>query len=95
MHGYVARGTILFPRNGAEDLIEELLRLRAWKTDDCADAFGYLQDVLVFPQKNDPERVFIVPERLKKTPIQLEEEEWERYKKECVIGESPQDTDLW
>ena len=96
MHGYVARGTILFPRVGAEDLIEELLRLRAWKTDDTADAFGYLQDVLVFPQKNDPERVFIVPERLKKTPLQLEEEEWERYKEECFIGENPHDeTELW
>lgn len=96
MHGYVARGTILFPRNGAEDLIEELLRLGSWKTDDTADAFGYLQDVLAFPEKNDPERVFIVPERLKKTPLQIEEEEWEQYKKDCLIGESPYDeADLW
>ncbi|KKK75597.1 hypothetical protein LCGC14_2872130, partial [marine sediment metagenome] len=96
MHGYVERGTILFPRTGAEDLIEELLRLGSWKTDDTADAFGYLQDVLVFPQKTDPERVFIVPEELKKTPLQIEKEEWEQYKEECLVGESPlEDADLW
>jgi hypothetical protein len=96
MHGYVVKGRILFPRNGAEDLIEELLRLGSWKVDDTADAFGYLQDVLVFPQKTDPERVFIVPEELRKTPIQIEREEWEQYKEDCVIGESPyDDTTLW
>ena len=96
MHGYVKDGVILFPRNGAEDLIEELLRLGSWKTDDTADAFGYLQDVLVFPQKDDPERVFIVPERLKKTPLQVEEEEWEQIKEDCLVGENPYDeTTLW
>lgn len=97
MHGYVERGTILFPRRGAEDLIEELLRLRAWKTDDTADAFGYLQDVLVFPQKTDPERVFIVPERLKKSGEQIEREEWERYKKDCYADGAfpPNVDDIW
>jgi hypothetical protein len=97
MHGYVEDGTILFPRQGeAADLIEELLRLGSWSVDDTADAFGYLQDVLTFPVHTDPEKVLIVPERLKKTAAEREEEDWEQYKKDAYIGENPQvDEDLW
>lgn len=95
MCGYVQDGTVLFPRHGADDLIEELLRFGSWTTDDTADAFGYLQDVLVFPEKSDPEKVFIVPERLKKSPTQIEREQWEQYKLDSYIGENPFDEDLW
>jgi hypothetical protein len=93
MHGYVKRGVILFPRHGAEDLIEELLRLGSWRVDDTADAFGYLQDVLVFPEKDDPEKVFLVPERLRKTPLQIEKEEWEQYAEDCFVGENPYESE--
>jgi len=97
MCGYVQDGTILFPREGAEHLIEELLRFGSWTTDDTADAFGYLQDVLVFPQKTDPVKTFVVPERLKKSPMQIEQEEWEQFKRDCYAdGGSPPDVDdIW
>ncbi len=96
MHGYVKDKIILFPRNGAEDLIEELLRLGSWKTDDTADAFGYLQDVLVFPTKTDPEKFLLMPEGAKKTPAEREEDDWEQYKEDIYMG-NPQidDSDLW
>ena len=95
MHGYVERGAVRFPRNGAEDLIEELLRLGSWKTDDTADAFGYLQDVLVFPDKTDPERESLLLERIKKSPEEQEAEDWERYKEDCLLGASSPEVDLW
>jgi hypothetical protein len=95
MHGYVKDGIVLFPRNGAEDLIEELLRLGSWKIDDTCDAFGYLQDVLVFPIKTDPEKVILSSEQIKKSPEEIETEDWEQYRKDCFIGENPLETDLW
>jgi len=95
MHGYVQKGTILFPRNGAEDLVEELLRLGAWKTDDTADAFGYLQDVLVFPDKTDPERVSLSEGRKKKSNAEMETEDWERYKDDAFIGNARESDGLW
>jgi len=96
MHGYVEDGTILFPRNGAEDLIEELLRLGSWKTDDTADAFGYLQDVLVFPDKLDPGRVTLSLEKKEKTLKEKEEQCWEQYKKDVYMGNNPWDEEnLW
>lgn len=96
MHGYVEDGTILFPRNGAEDLIEELLRLGSWKTDDTADAFGYLQDVLVFPDKLDPGRVILSLKKKEKTLKEKEEQCWEQYKKDVYMGNNPWDEkDYW
>jgi hypothetical protein len=86
MCGYVQDGTILFPTDGADHLMEELLRLGSWKTDDTADAFGYLQDVLVFPNKKDPERTYIVPERLRKSPAERESDDWEQYKNDAYLG---------
>ena len=88
MCGYVQDGVILFPKDGAEDLIEELLRFGSWTTDDTADAFGYLQDVLVFPEKDDPVKTFVVPEALKKSPMQIEKECWEQYKSDCYADGS-------
>ena len=95
MHGYVEDGTILFPRYGAEDLIEELLRLGSWKTDDTADAFGYLQDVLVFPEKTDPERVTLSDSRKKKSNAEIETEDWEKYKDDAFFGNARESDDLW
>jgi len=96
MHGYVKDKIVLFPRNGAEDLIEELLRLGSWRVDDTCDAFGYLQDVLVFPTKTDPERISLFSERAKKTPAEREEEDWGQYKRDVYLGDNLGDeTDLW
>ncbi|MHA2313962.1 MAG: hypothetical protein ACXACF_01530 [Candidatus Hermodarchaeia archaeon] len=97
MHGYVEDATVLFPRQGAEDLIEELLRLGSWGTDDTADAFGYLQDLLSFPEKTDPERILIVPERMKKTNEEREADDWEQYKDDAFLGmQNPyDDEDVW
>ena len=94
MHGYVQGGKILFPEEGAENLIEELLRLGSWKTDDTADAFGYLQDVLVFPSKSDPEKISIVPERMKKTDAEREADDWEQYLKDSYLGSNPSWEDI-
>ncbi len=93
MHGYVQSGKVLFPRDGAENLIEELVRLGKWKRDDVADAFGYLYDVLEFPGKTDPPKTLVVPEELKMTDEEKEEEEWERYKNEAYLGEPRYDWD--
>jgi len=98
MHGYVQDGTVLFPRHGAEILIEELLRFGSTKYDDVADAFSYLQDVLVFPSKTDPVKTSIFPERMLKTAKEREEEDWENYRKNVYLGSSPsfEDAeDLW
>lgn len=94
MHGYVQTGEILFPRNGADHLIEELLRLGSWKTDDTADAFGYLQDVLVYPQKSDPEKVVLFSKREKMTPTEREEDDWEQYRKDVYLGSTPAMEDI-
>ena len=95
MHGYVEDGTVLFPHQGAEDLIDELLRLGSWGKDDIADAFGYLQDKLTFPEKTDPERVLIVPERLKLSDEEREKKDWEQYKKDSLVGDRSWEEDLW
>ena len=79
MCGYVERKQIRFPEFGAEDLIEELLRLGSSTQDDIADAFGYLQDVTVFPDKNDPERVTLSPKKSEMTPEEKEAEIWREY----------------
>jgi len=88
MCGYVERRKILFPATGAEDLVEELLRLGSSTQDDVADAFGYLQDVLVFPEQDDPERVYLFPEGARMTPEEREEKIWADYKEECDLGEN-------
>ena len=80
MAGFVEKHDVLFPRDGAEHLIEELIRLGSSIKDDTADAFGYLQDVLVYPKRNDPPKTYLVPEELRKTAEQREREEWESIK---------------
>lgn len=87
MHGFVERGIVLFPRNMADDLIQELIRFGSTKIDDTADSFGYLYDVLIFPQKSDPEKVSIVSPEEKKTAEEREQEEWETIREEVSIGD--------
>ena len=79
MHGYVQRGIILFPRSGADCLIDELLRFGSSKVDDTADSFGYLFDVLEFPEKTDPPKALILPDKLKMTQEEREKEDWSNY----------------
>lgn len=80
MSGFVQKEKILFPRKGADNLIDELIRLGSSTMDDTADAFGYLQDVLVYPKHNDPPKTYLVPEELRKTAEQREQEEWQNIK---------------
>ena len=79
MHGYVEKGIVKFPREGADDLINELIRFGSSKIDDTADAFGYLYDVLEFPKKSDPLKIFAIPEEAKKTDEEKEKEDWDDY----------------
>jgi len=87
MHGYVERGIVKFPRDGAEDLVDELIRFGASRIDDTADAFGYLYDVLEYPKKTDPVKILEVPEELKKTDAERERDDWDRYVKDCIVGQ--------
>ena len=96
MHSHVEDGRCLFPHKGAEVLIDELLRLRSAQRDDVADAFGYALDLIHFPKPSDPVKLLVVPDRLKMTDTEREEEDWENYVEDCY-ADQPQfeDADLY
>lgn len=86
--GYIESGKFLFPYHGAEDLIDEAIKFPASIKDDIVDAFGYVFDVLSFPQPSDPKKLLIVPESLKISDKDKEQKEWEEIKEAAILGGS-------
>ncbi|MBW1975226.1 MAG: hypothetical protein JRI45_06610 [Deltaproteobacteria bacterium] len=83
--GRIEAGDFVFPMHGAEDLETELKRFPTYHVKDTADAFAYVLDFMYFPKQNEPVKTFIVPDRLKKTPEELEKEHWEELKEDVYL----------
>jgi len=76
MSAWFERGQMLLAPTGMSDFVDELLRFDKSQRDNIIDAAAYILDVVIFPSPQDPAKLLVVPEHLKKTAEQLEEEYW-------------------
>lgn len=78
MSAWWERGQMLMAPHGMADFKDELLRFDKSQRDNIIDAAAYILDVVVFPSPTDAPKPLVVPEHLKKTAEQLEQEFWEK-----------------
>lgn len=78
--GWIESGRFLFPKAGADDLVEEATHWRPnyqGGLDDILDSTAYLLDILQFPQLNDPVKLLVVPDDLKMSQEEREKKSFE------------------